>query len=152
MSSSLSISYFRAIGHRRGAWTTGVTSGSVVIWKCPSKFPIPWNRSGYARVKSSVELIVKPLVTAQFNVTRFKSRDVGRPRITGPGVSTTYNSVSHCRLPYEHGITIVVCHGRTIVGHQYVCRWRKCCFDGAPLSSNSSGYMRLKVRAGRIFP
>ena len=72
-----------------------------MIWKCPAKFPIPWNRSGYAK------LIVTPLVTGQFSVTRCKSRDVGRPRITAHGVSTTYNSVSHCRLSYEHGITIV---------------------------------------------
>ena len=62
------------------------------------KFPNTWNRSGYARFKSSVELIVTPLVTAQFNVTRFKSRDVGRPMITGPGVLTMYTSLSLSRL------------------------------------------------------
>ena len=33
-----------------------------MIWKSPSKFPIPCNRSGYTRFKSSVELIVTPLV------------------------------------------------------------------------------------------
>ena len=85
------------------------------------------------------------------NTTTLKSRDVGRPRITGPGVSTTYNLVSHCRLPYEHGITIVpwCVMAAPLQAGGIVGRWRKCRFDGTPLSSNRSGYMRLSVRTGR---
>ena len=66
---------------------TGVTLTSVVMRKCTSKFPIPLNRSGYVSCELSMHLIDTLFVTAQLNVTIFKSRDVGRTCITSPGVS-----------------------------------------------------------------
>ena len=53
------------------------------------KVPNPLESVWLSPLKSSVELVVTTLEAARFNVTRFKSRDVGRPRITGPDVSTT---------------------------------------------------------------
>ena len=74
------------IAVRRGQ--LGLHQGRLWYGCVPQSFQYPGIGLGMP-VKSSVELVVTPLEAAQFNVTRFKSRDVGRSRITCHGVSTT---------------------------------------------------------------
>ena len=106
------ISFFTSslmwIGHRLGACTTGVTVGSNVMWRVSRNFPIPSKQSGYIRGKSSLDFSGGwSSLTSQFNVTNFSLRHVGSPKITGPGVSATKNSVSYVVVSCAHFSRVV---------------------------------------------
>ena len=106
------ISFFTSsltwIGHRLGACTTGVTVGSNVMWNVSRNFPIHSKQSGYICSKYYFDFSGGwSSFTAQFKVTNFSLRHVGSPKITGPGVSATKNSVSRVVVSCAHFSRVV---------------------------------------------
>ena len=105
-SSSFLKGSLRASGTLRGGCTTGGTAASTVIWNSPWKQPTlskqlsycsrisflatgSWLQMGCWTALGLDSLLW--LVILKFMVIRFKSVQVGRPKIVGPSASTTWN-------------------------------------------------------------
>ena len=102
-SSSLLRGARSASGTHHGGWMTGGTVGSRVMWNSPWKHPIPWKQSWYWQRSSDFAsalpcgsgigtVSVCVVEIPWLRVTSFISRQVGRPRIVGPTVFTTWNA------------------------------------------------------------